>query len=153
MMNASLRRREHHTDTTVDFTVTMTEAGLKAVAEKGIVQFFKLQTKMSTSNMMLFDADGLITKYNSPEHILRDFFALRLDHYEKRRVQLLARAQNQLLRISNKARPPAALLACRTRMSSSFGVIAAQTRSLPNSTKRSTVKARAIPRHNGSFRH
>jgi DNA topoisomerase II len=82
----------------------MTEAGLKAATEKGLAQFFKLTTKMSTSNMMLFDADSIITKYTSPEHILKYFFALRLDHYEKRRVQLLARAQNQLHRISNKAR-------------------------------------------------
>lgn len=94
--------KEHHTDTTVDFTVTLTEAGLKAVQEKGLVTFFKVQSKISTSNMMLFDASGKIVKYESPEHILKDFFELRLDYYEKRRISLLARAQEQLQRISNK---------------------------------------------------
>jgi DNA gyrase/topoisomerase IV subunit A len=95
--------REHHTDTTVDFTVTMTEAGLQAVTERGLVNFFKLQTKTSTSNMMLFDVNRQIMKYNSPEHIIQDFFTLRLQYYEKRRIHLLAVAQNQLMRISNKA--------------------------------------------------
>ena len=94
--------REHHTDTTVDFTVTLTEAGVQAANEKGIMNFFKLSTKMSTSNMMLFDDKGIISKYDSPEHIMKDFFSLRLDFYEKRRLYLLARAQNQLQRISNK---------------------------------------------------
>lgn len=111
------RCREHHTDTTVDFTVTMTPAGLKAVQEKGMVAFFKLQSKMSTSNMVLFDASGQIAKYNSPEHILSDFFTIRLDFYDKRRASLLSRAQDQLLRISNKARP----LPCAPELTAGLG--------------------------------
>ena len=84
--------------------MTLSDAGHKAVDSAGAVSFFKLQTKMSTSNMMLFDINGQITKYDSPEHIMKDFFTVRLQYYEKRRVNLLARAQNQLLRISNKVR-------------------------------------------------
>lgn len=38
---------------------------------------------------MLFDSDGKINRYESPEHILADFFDLRLDYYERRRVALL----------------------------------------------------------------
>ena len=99
-----LRRwsREHHTDTTVHFTVQLSESGRAEAHAKGLVTFFKLQTKMSTSNMMLFGADGLIKKYNSPEHILREFFDIRLEFYQKRRMQLLATARNELMRISNK---------------------------------------------------
>jgi hypothetical protein len=52
--------------------------------------------------MVLFDSNGQIKKYTSAESILEDFFAIRLDYYEKRRLHLLAVANNQLLRISNK---------------------------------------------------
>jgi len=40
-------------------------------------------------NMMLFDAEGKIKRYDSPEQILTEFFDLRLQYYEKRRVALL----------------------------------------------------------------
>ena len=39
--------------------------------------------------MMLFDADGKIKRYDSPEDILTEFFGLRLQYYERRRVSLL----------------------------------------------------------------
>ena len=96
--------REYHTDTKVHFKITMTEAGTQAALEKGLSTFFKMQSKISTSNMMLFNAEGKIEKYNSPDHILKDFFGLRLEYYEKRRQHLLQQAQLQLKRISNKVR-------------------------------------------------
>jgi hypothetical protein len=39
--------------------------------------------------MMLFDAEGKIKRYESPEEILMEFFNLRLMYYERRRVALL----------------------------------------------------------------
>lgn len=39
--------------------------------------------------MMLFDAEGKIKRYDSPEQILQEFFDLRLQYYEKRRLSLL----------------------------------------------------------------
>lgn len=38
---------------------------------------------------MLFDADGKIRRYESPEEILTEFFDMRLMYYERRRVSLL----------------------------------------------------------------
>lgn len=38
---------------------------------------------------MLFNAEGAIQKYASPEDILRDFYDLRLAYYVKRRAALL----------------------------------------------------------------
>eukprot|EP00892_Ulva_mutabilis_P007081 jgi/Ulvmu1/4745/UM020_0029.1 len=96
--------KEHHTDTEVSFTVTLTDVGLRTAQEKGISTFFKLQTKISTSNMMLFNADGLIEKFTTPEHILTDFYSIRLEYYERRRKHLLREAELQLQRISNKVK-------------------------------------------------
>lgn len=38
---------------------------------------------------MLFDAEGRIKHYESPEAIIADFYSLRLEYYEKRRTMLL----------------------------------------------------------------
>ena len=40
-------------------------------------------------NMMLFDKNGIIKKYNSPEEILRDFYELRMEYYVRRRQHLI----------------------------------------------------------------
>jgi hypothetical protein len=44
---------------------------------------------MPAGNMMLFDAEGRIKHYPSPEAIVAEFFDLRLDYYERRRQALL----------------------------------------------------------------
>lgn len=43
----------------------------------------------SPGNMMLFDKDGLIKQYTSPEQVVAEFYALRLHYYELRRQALL----------------------------------------------------------------
>lgn len=40
--------------------------------------------------MMLFDAEGKIQRYESPEAILAEFATLRLLYYHKRKLSLLA---------------------------------------------------------------
>eukprot|EP00967_Tisochrysis_lutea_P113961 scaffold181272_cov17-Tisochrysis_lutea.AAC.1 len=40
-------------------------------------------------NMMLFDKDGLIKHYATPEQVLEEFYELRLHYYELRRQALL----------------------------------------------------------------
>lgn len=42
-----------------------------------------------TGNMMLFNSEGVIQKYATPEDILREFYDLRLQFYAKRRAALL----------------------------------------------------------------
>ena len=39
--------------------------------------------------MTLFDKDGHIRHYSSPEEIIREFFDARLDYYERRRQALI----------------------------------------------------------------
>lgn len=39
--------------------------------------------------MVLFDADGVIKRYECAEDILRDFFMLRMEYYSKRRLALI----------------------------------------------------------------
>ncbi|KAL4420378.1 hypothetical protein ABPG77_002318 [Micractinium sp. CCAP 211/92] len=109
--------KEYHTDTTVSFRVTLTEGKMREALAAGLLDKFKLKTKISTGNMMLFNSDGLIQKYACPEDILREFYDLRLRYYAKRRSALLRGAEADLLRISNKVRFILAVVGGRLKLS------------------------------------
>ena len=47
------------------------------------------QALLAAGNMMLFDAEGKIKRYETPEQILEEFYDLRLDFYHKRKAALL----------------------------------------------------------------
>ena len=96
--------KEHHTDTTVHFIVKMTPEKMAQAQKEGIEKKFKLTSKISMSNMHCFNADGVITKYTTPEAVMDAFVPLRLVAYEKRRQMLLRQAESELKRMSNKTR-------------------------------------------------
>lgn len=78
--------KEYHDNVNVHFIVTMSEKGMEKAEEQGLLEFFKLTTKINTSNMMCFDFEGKIKKYNSPEEVIEEFYPLRLAYYQKRKV-------------------------------------------------------------------
>nr|GEV89936.1 DNA topoisomerase 2 isoform X2 [Tanacetum cinerariifolium] len=94
----------HNDDTTVHFEIIMTEDQMNTARQEGFLKKFKLTTTLSTSNMHLFDANGVIKKYDTPEQILEDFFHLRLDFYEKRKIALLRELEKASLLLENKVR-------------------------------------------------
>ncbi|TFK30660.1 DNA topoisomerase II [Coprinopsis marcescibilis] len=78
--------KEHHDNLNVLFEVMMTNAkDLDKAEEKGLIEFFGLTSKVSTTNMILFDFDGKIKKYDTPEEILEEFYPMRLAYYQKRK--------------------------------------------------------------------
>lgn len=64
----------------------------------------KLESKILTSNMHLFDENNTIKKYTSTEHIIKSFYKIRLDLYYKRKDYLLIQLQQELDVLSAKAR-------------------------------------------------
>lgn len=64
----------------------MSQKELEKAEAQGLNEYFKLTTKINTGNMICFDADGKIKKYNSAEQILEEFYPLRLAYYQKRKV-------------------------------------------------------------------
>ncbi|EFJ45103.1 hypothetical protein VOLCADRAFT_94598 [Volvox carteri f. nagariensis] len=97
---------EHHSDSNVHFVVELLPGKLDELLATpgGLEAKFKLQAKVTTSNMMLFQKDGIIKHYQSPEAIIAEFFELRLDYYEKRRIAMLRFAQMDQMRADNKVR-------------------------------------------------
>lgn len=97
--------KEYHTDITVKFVVQMNSDKLRqAELDKGLHQFFKLQTTISTSSMVLFDAKGCLRKYGGVLDIMREFYHLRLEFYGKRKDYMEGMLEAEALKLSNQAR-------------------------------------------------
>ncbi len=79
--------REYHSDTTVHFVINLTDEQMTAANEGGdLYKKFKLESSISTSNMVLFDPEGRIKKYETVEEILSDFYQIRIKFYQERKV-------------------------------------------------------------------
>ena len=70
----------------VHFVVTMSAKDVEKAEAQGLLEFFKLTSKINTSNMICFDFEGKIKRYESPEQVLEDFYSVRLAYYQKRKV-------------------------------------------------------------------
>merc|ERR1719356_557119 len=77
---------------------------MKKVEEQGLEKSFKMKACISTSNMVLFDGEGKIAKYNTSLDILTDFCKLRKKVYDRRKAYLVAKLQREQEILSNKAR-------------------------------------------------
>ena len=78
--------KEYHDNVNIRFVITMAAKNLEKAEEQGLVEFFKLTSKINTSNMICFNFEGKIQKYSSPEEILEEFYPQRLAYYQKRKV-------------------------------------------------------------------
>merc|ERR1719189_1774367 len=97
--------KEYHTDKTVKFVVSMAADKMRAAEQsKGLHSFFKLQTTITTSSMVLFDKNGCMKKYNDACEILKDFYELRFEYYGKRKQYLEGMLEAEALKLSNQAR-------------------------------------------------
>ena len=97
--------KDYSTDTTVKFIVEMKEEDLrKAETQKGVHVFFKLQTTMSTTSMVLFDSYGCLRRFDTAEQIMQEFYDLRLKMYDKRKKYMTGALGAEACKLSNQAR-------------------------------------------------
>ena len=64
----------------------------------------KLIKKFNTNNMYLFNEKLILTKYNTPEEILLEFYDLRLEYYQKRKIYITKKLKDELIILQAKAR-------------------------------------------------
>lgn len=64
----------------------------------------KLSTLISTNNMICFDPNHKIKKYETPEEIIKEFYYVRLTFYLKRKEKLLEILKERMLKNENKVR-------------------------------------------------
>ncbi|KAH9065029.1 DNA topoisomerase II [Lactarius vividus] len=96
--------KEHHDNVNVHFVVNMAAKDVEKAEEQGLTEFFKLTTKINTSNMICFDFENKIKKYGSPEEMIEEFYPKRLAYYQKRKDFLANELQLQFEKLSNQAR-------------------------------------------------
>ena len=96
--------KDYNTHTKVHFVIQLDDKNSKGIMEENLDDRFKLSKTVATSNLVAFDAEGRICKYSSVDDILRDFYAIRIKFYEKRKQHQLMTMQNELEKLSNQAR-------------------------------------------------
>lgn len=94
---------EHHT-TSIRFVVKLNDAEMAKSLKIGLLERFKLISSISLGNMVAFDPMGRIKRYNDSLEILRDYYYVRLEYYQKRKDFMSEELQNQLLMLSEQAR-------------------------------------------------
>ena len=108
--NAAFLRElaDNSTETRVQFTLTFRDAAtLQAAVESsggGLHKRLRLSGSLSTGNMVLFDHQGKICRYESAADILREFYGVRLRLYCERKRHLVAALERDVLRLENKVR-------------------------------------------------
>ncbi|XP_022098408.1 DNA topoisomerase 2-alpha-like isoform X2 [Acanthaster planci] len=97
--------KEYHTDTTVKFLVKLSEEKLMNFEHEGLHKAFRLQNTISQANsMVLFDQHGCIKRYNDVLEILKDFYAVRLALYQRRKDYQEGMLEAEASRLNNQAR-------------------------------------------------
>lgn len=97
---------EHHTESTVHFAINATKAQAAALekVEGGLEKSFKLRSGLSTNNMVFFDKDGKIKRYETNLEMLEAWANLRLEYYGKRKTYLVGKLEREKDILSEKAR-------------------------------------------------
>ncbi|GBE59147.1 DNA topoisomerase [Babesia ovata] len=95
---------DNSTHESVHFTVNVNPDAIEEILNEGVEKVFKLRTSIATSNMTLFDGQKKLKRYSNELEIVRDFAAVRLETYEKRRLYMINNLQLTLKRISNQVR-------------------------------------------------
>eukprot|EP00188_Purpureofilum_apyrenoidigerum_P005036 Plantae.Rhodophyta-Purpureofilum_apyrenoidigerum.ctg6177.p1 GENE.Plantae.Rhodophyta-Purpureofilum_apyrenoidigerum.ctg6177~~Plantae.Rhodophyta-Purpureofilum_apyrenoidigerum.ctg6177.p1 ORF type:complete len:766 (+),score=194.23 Plantae.Rhodophyta-Purpureofilum_apyrenoidigerum.ctg6177:117-2414(+) len=96
--------RDGSTENTVKFTLELTDESMVEIEDVGIHKKLKLITTSATSNLVLFDTERRLKRYECAKHIIREFFELRLRLYEKRRLYLLNVLRDEVELLENRVR-------------------------------------------------
>ncbi|CAJ0764884.1 6541_t:CDS:2, partial [Entrophospora sp. SA101] len=93
--------RNNCTDEKIDIEIKLTPKQMEDAEIKGLDKVFQLTTILTTSNMMCFDPDNKLNKYNTPEEILNEFYQIRLRFYVRRRSHRIKELQQQINKMQN----------------------------------------------------
>lgn len=95
---------EHHGDEQIQFDITCTESQMNRLESSGIHKALKLTSKLSTSNMMLYTSEGVLTKFESACEIMRAFYDARLPLYGNRKQAMILDAERACTKLRNERR-------------------------------------------------
>lgn len=98
--------KEYNTDTTVRFVISFLPGEFQNLAREdgGFHRVFKLTSSIAITSMHSFDHVNCLRKFDNTMIILKEFFSLRMEYYEKRKVYLEGMMQAEADKLSNQAR-------------------------------------------------
>lgn len=76
----------------------------KLIKNNTLEKTLRLSRSFTTNNMYLFSDELILTKYRSATDILLDFYDLRIEFYQKRRLYIIKQLQNELTLLNSKIR-------------------------------------------------
>ncbi|TFB03809.1 DNA topoisomerase 2 [Trichoderma ghanense] len=96
--------KEFNDHKTVHFEIQVDEKHMPKVLEEGLLERFKLTKQVATSNLVAFNTNGQIRKYEKVEDILEEYYVYRLEMYLKRKNYWLAVYDADHRKLKNQAR-------------------------------------------------
>lgn len=98
--------KEYNTDTTIRFILTFQPGEFENLRREpgGFHRVLKLTSSLSIANLHAFDGNNVLTKYEQVDQIFREFYALRLSYYKKRKEYLQGKLQAESDRLTDQAR-------------------------------------------------
>jgi len=90
-----LNLREHHTDNKVHFELQL-ESDFQRHHENDMHTVLKLSSSVHLTNLVAFDRNNIIRRYEDVKGILQEFYDLRLQFYEKRKEYLRSKLRRDL---------------------------------------------------------
>eukprot|EP00497_Spongosphaera_streptacantha_P001410 TRINITY_DN199_c0_g2_i8.p1 TRINITY_DN199_c0_g2~~TRINITY_DN199_c0_g2_i8.p1 ORF type:complete len:593 (-),score=207.75 TRINITY_DN199_c0_g2_i8:2-1780(-) len=96
--------RTYHTTTTVCFQIQFNESFGYTGIHGDFFRKLKLVGSLPTSNIVLFNHEGKLQKFENAEQVLRDFYGLRMQYYDMRKKRMLENLDEQRRRLSNRER-------------------------------------------------
>ncbi|PKS09790.1 hypothetical protein jhhlp_004411 [Lomentospora prolificans] len=76
----------------------------EAVLKEGIAERFKLSKQIATSNLVAFDSNGQIRKYEKTEEIMEEFYVYRMQMYTERKKHWLGVYHSDYRKLKNQYR-------------------------------------------------
>ncbi|KAF9767745.1 DNA topoisomerase 2 [Fusarium sp. DS 682] len=80
--------KEFNDHQTVHFELQLDEKHMKNPSIENLREILRLNKQVATSNLVAFDTQGRIRKYDKVEDIMEEYYHFRLDMYSKRKVTL-----------------------------------------------------------------
>ena len=80
--------KEFNDHSRVHFEIQVDEKHMDKIMEEGLLERFKLLKQVATSNLVAFDTNGQIRRYEKVEDILEEYYVHRLAMYDKRKVRI-----------------------------------------------------------------
>lgn len=89
---------------TIKFVITLSPEEMEKTRKLGFYERFKLVSTVNLGNMVAFDPNGKIKKYDDVREILSDFYYVRLEYYQKRKDFMSERLQWEVEKLSQQVR-------------------------------------------------